>query len=36
LAGHPFAIGVQWHPEDSEDLRIFTEFATAARARAAA
>jgi gamma-glutamyl-gamma-aminobutyrate hydrolase PuuD len=36
LAGHPFAIGVQWHPEDGEDLRIFTELATAAGARTAA
>jgi len=36
LAGHPFAIGMQWHPEYGGDLRIFTEFATAARARAAA
>jgi gamma-glutamyl-gamma-aminobutyrate hydrolase PuuD len=36
LAGHPFAIGVQWHPEDGKDLRIFTELATAAGARTAA
>jgi putative glutamine amidotransferase len=36
LAGHPFAIGMQWHPEYGGDLRIFTEFATAARVRAAA
>jgi gamma-glutamyl-gamma-aminobutyrate hydrolase PuuD len=36
LAGHPFAIGIYWHPEENEDLRIFTEFAAAARTRAAA
>jgi putative glutamine amidotransferase len=23
LSGHPFGIGVQWHPEEGEDLRIF-------------
>jgi putative glutamine amidotransferase len=26
LAGHPFAIGLRWHPEQDEDLRIFEEF----------
>lgn len=36
LQGHPFGIGVQWHPEEGEDLRIFTELVTAAAAAAAA
>lgn len=35
LAEHPFAIGVQWHPEQGEDLRIFEDFRTAAAARPA-
>jgi putative glutamine amidotransferase len=30
LQGHPFGIGVQWHPEEGEDLRIFTELVAAA------
>lgn len=32
LQGHPFGIGVQWHPEEGEDLRIFTELIAAASA----
>ena len=32
LQGHPFGIGVQWHPEEAEDLRIFTELVAAAGA----
>ncbi len=41
LQGHPFAVGVQWHPEESDDLRLFealieaAEAATSARAAAA-
>jgi putative glutamine amidotransferase len=30
LTGYPFAIGLQWHPELSEDLRIFEELRRAA------
>jgi putative glutamine amidotransferase len=30
LTGHPFAIGLQWHPEQDEDLRIFEELRKAA------
>jgi gamma-glutamyl-gamma-aminobutyrate hydrolase PuuD len=30
LEGHPFGIGVQWHPEEDDDLRLITEFVTAA------
>lgn len=33
LADHPFAIGVQWHPEVSEDDSLFRALAEAARAR---
>jgi putative glutamine amidotransferase len=36
LAGHPFAIGLQWHPEQAEDIKIFEEFRTAAGAQFAA
>ncbi len=36
LAGHPFAIGLQWHPEQGEDMRIFEELRAAADSRAAA
>jgi len=36
LAGHPFAIGVQWHPEEGEGTPLFEEFREAASARAAA
>jgi putative glutamine amidotransferase len=25
LQGHPFGLGVQWHPEEGEDLRVFSE-----------
>ncbi|HEY3958401.1 MAG TPA: gamma-glutamyl-gamma-aminobutyrate hydrolase family protein [Streptosporangiaceae bacterium] len=32
LQGHPFGLGVQWHPEEGEDLRIFTELVSAAAA----
>ncbi len=32
LAGHPFGIGVQWHPEEGTDLRIFTGLRAAADA----
>jgi putative glutamine amidotransferase len=32
LTGHPFAIGLAWHPEQGEDLRIFDEFRKAAAA----
>jgi len=32
LAGHPFAIGLQWHPELDEDPRIFEELRKAAAA----
>lgn len=33
LADHPFAVGVQWHPEITEDASLFVAFADAARAR---
>lgn len=36
LAGHPFAIGMQWHPEEDEGTRLFEEFREAASGRAAA
>jgi putative glutamine amidotransferase len=36
LAGYPFAIGVQWHPEEGEGTRLFEEFCEAASGRAAA
>jgi putative glutamine amidotransferase len=36
LAGHPFAIGVEWHPEDDEGTRLFEEFQAAASGRPAA
>ncbi len=36
LAGHPFAIGMQWHPEEGEGTRLFEEFREAASGRAAA
>ena len=36
LAGHPFAIGLQWHPEEGEGTRLFEEFREAASGRAAA
>jgi putative glutamine amidotransferase len=28
---HPFAVGVQWHAEESEDGHLFTGLAAAAR-----
>lgn len=31
LPGHPFAIAVQWHPEESEDENLFLALAEAAR-----
>jgi len=33
LARYPFAIGMQWHPEETEDLRIFEALREAAAAR---
>jgi putative glutamine amidotransferase len=36
LAGHAFAIGLQWHPEDGDGTRLFDEFRDAATSRAAA
>jgi putative glutamine amidotransferase len=36
LAGHPFALGMQWHPEQGEDTRIFEELRSAADSRSAA
>ncbi len=36
LAGHPFAIGMRWHPEEGEDMRIFEEFQAAASGQSAA
>ncbi len=36
LAGHPFAIGMQGHPEVDEGTRLFEEFREAASGRAAA
>ncbi|GGK86622.1 gamma-glutamyl-gamma-aminobutyrate hydrolase [Sphaerisporangium melleum] len=32
LAGHPFALAVQWHPEAAEESRLFEALVTAARA----
>lgn len=35
LPGHPFALGVQWHPEESlDDLRLFAGLVSAARGTA--
>jgi gamma-glutamyl-gamma-aminobutyrate hydrolase PuuD len=36
LTGHPFGIGVQWHPELADDMRIFEQLRTAAADRAQA
>jgi len=36
LAGHPFAIGMQWHPEEDGGTRLFEEFREAASGRPAA
>ncbi|TCM46655.1 peptidase C26-like protein [Kribbella sp. VKM Ac-2568] len=34
VAGHDFALGVQWHPEENpDDLRLFTALVAAARRR---
>jgi putative glutamine amidotransferase len=32
LTGHPFAIGLAWHPEQADDLRIFEELRAVAEA----
>ena len=32
LEGHPFAVGVQWHPEADEEVAVFTALTTAAAA----
>jgi gamma-glutamyl-gamma-aminobutyrate hydrolase PuuD len=31
LQGHRFAVGVQWHPEEGDDLRVFEALVAAAR-----
>ncbi len=36
LAGHPFALGVRWHPERGEDIRVFEGLRAAAGSRSAA
>ena len=36
LAGHPFTLGIQWHPEQGEDTRIFDGLRAAAGSRSAA
>ncbi len=36
LAGHPFALGVRWHPERGEDMRVFEGLRAAADSRSAA
>lgn len=30
LQGHPFGLGVQWHPEEEDDLRLFEQLVAAA------
>jgi hypothetical protein len=32
MAGHRFGLGVQWHPEEGDDARIFEAFVNAAKA----
>jgi gamma-glutamyl-gamma-aminobutyrate hydrolase PuuD len=32
-AGHPFAVGVHWHPEEGDDTRLITAFIEAAAGR---
>jgi putative glutamine amidotransferase len=34
LPGHRFGLGVQWNPEDGDDLRLFEELVTAAKSAA--
>jgi putative glutamine amidotransferase len=36
LQGHPFAVGVQWHPEEGDDLRLFEALVAAAQAATSA
>jgi putative glutamine amidotransferase len=36
LQGHPFAVGVQWHPEEGDDLRLFEALIEAAQAATSA
>jgi putative glutamine amidotransferase len=36
LAGHPFALGMRWHPERGEDMRVFEGLRAAADGRSAA
>lgn len=36
VTGHPFGIGVQWHPEQADDMRIFEHLRAAADDRAQA
>jgi len=36
LAGHPFALGMRWHPERGEDMRVFEGLRAAADSRYAA
>ncbi len=35
LPGHRFAVGIQWHPEEGDDLRVFEALVAAATANAA-
>ena len=36
LARHPFALGIRWHPERGEDMRVFEALRAAAESRSAA
>jgi putative glutamine amidotransferase len=36
LTGHPFALGMGWHPERGEDIRVFEALRAAAGSRSAA